>query len=552
MSSVRDLADHYHREWLAAHPFDASYYGIPGFDDRVPDDSEAGEAAWRSTVEAVLTEARAMERAELPVADAVTLGCLLELADQELANLDSAPLDHTVTAMPFSGPAMLLSVAAVTVLSDPQTARDYLQRLRLSGGWLDQQTERLQIGAAKGRLPVAPLVEQAIAWAEAVLAEQVPAALVAPQPPPGWDGEEPWRLERDALATEVVLPALGRWVDVLRDLLPQARTAEHAGLCNLPGGAADYARAIRSQTTLPLTAEQLHQTGLDEIDILERRAVELGAELGLPDLPAIHGALRASSSEATPEEAIEAAVRAIRRAEAHAPDVFPQPLPPPCEVSPMPHVVGGSGMAPHYSPPRLDGTRPGTYWFNVDRPTAGTGWDLEGVAFHEAVPGHHLQLSRIQLLTDLPALQRQGSLSVFSEGWGLYAEQLAEEMDLYSGAESLLGAVSAALMRAARLVVDTGLHAYGWSRQQALAFFTAHVPLPPEFLASEIDRYIAVPGQALAYLTGKLEILRLRSQAERCLGPAFSLSQFHAAILDHGSLPMPVLQRSVQSWIESR
>ena len=552
MTSVRDLAEEFHCEWLAAHPFDASYDGIPGFDDRVPDDSEGGEMAWRSAVEAVRTEAHAMERTKLSAADAVTLDCLVEFVDQELANLDSAPLDHTVTAMPFGGPAMLLAVAAVTVLGDSQTATHYLQRLRRSGMWLDQQTERLQNGAAKGRVPVAPLVEQAIAWAEAVLAEPVPAALAAPQPPPDWDGAAAWELDRDAAAAEVVLPALRRWVDVLRDLLPQTRSADHAGLCHLPGGAADYSRAIRSQTTLPLTAEQLHQTGLDEINLLERRAVELGAELGLSDLPAIHEALRTSSSNTTPQEAIEAAVRAIRRAEAHASDAFPRPLPPPCAVSPMPHVVGGSGMAPHYSPPRLDGTRPGTYWFNVDRPTAGAGWDLEGVAFHETVPGHHLQLSRIQLLTDLPALQRQRDLSVFSEGWGLYAEQLAEEMGLYSGAESILGAVTAALLRAARLVVDTGLHAYGWSRRQALGFFTAHVPLPPEFIVSEIDRYIAVPGQALAYLTGKLEILRLRGEAERRLGSAFSLPEFHAAILDHGSLPMPVLQRSVESWIESR
>ena len=151
-------------------------------------------------------------------------------------------------------------------------------------------------------------------------------------------------------------------------------------------------------------------------------------------------------------------------------------------------------MAPHYTPPRLDGGRPGTFWFNLERATAGTGWDLEAVAFHEAVPGHHLQLSRIQLLDELPAMQRQRALSVFAEGWALYAEQLAEEMGLYSDTESLLGGLSASLMRAARLVVDTGLHALGWSRHQALQFMVAHVPQPESFLANEIDRYIVCPG----------------------------------------------------------
>jgi uncharacterized protein (DUF885 family) len=215
-------------------------------------------------------------------------------------------------------------------------------------------------------------------------------------------------------------------------------------------------------------------------------------------------------------------------------------------------VVATSGAAPHYTPPRLDGGRPGTFWFNTMRPTAGTGWDIEAVAFHEAVPGHHLQLSRLQLLTDLPALQRQRSLAVFSEGWGLYAEQLAEESGLYAGDRGLLGSITASLMRAARLVVDTGLHAFGWSRERALEFMAEHVPMPREFLADEIDRYVVMPGQALAYLTGKLEILRIREEARRRLGPAFSLPAFHAAILDHGSLPMPVLHRSIDGWLAAQ
>ena len=216
----------------------------------------------------------------------------------------------------------------------------------------------------------------------------------------------------------------------------------------------------------------------------------------------------------------------------------------------MPDVVAVSGAAPHYTPPRLDGGRAGTFWFNTARPTPGTGWDLEVVAFHEAVPGHHLQLSRLQLLTSLPALQRQRSLTVFSEGWGLYAEQLAEEAGLYADDRGLLGSVSSSLMRAARLVVDTGIHAFGWSRERALGFLAEHVPLPRAFLAAEIDRYVVIPGQALAYFTGKLEILRLREEARSRQGPAFSLAAFHAAVLDHGSLPLPTLARSITDWLD--
>lgn len=214
----------------------------------------------------------------------------------------------------------------------------------------------------------------------------------------------------------------------------------------------------------------------------------------------------------------------------------------------MPSVVAISGAAPHYTPPRLGGGRPGTFWFNTERPTAGTGWDLEAVAFHEAVPRHHLQLSRLQMLTELPVLQRQRSITVFSEGWGLYAEQMAEEVGLYADERSVLGAITASAMRAARLVVDTGLHSMGWSRGQALAFFTAHVPMPAEFLTAEIERYIVMPGQALSCYTGKLELLRLRDEARKPLGPAFGLPSFHAAVLDRGSLPLPVLRESLEDW----
>jgi uncharacterized protein (DUF885 family) len=550
MTAARDLADRFHQRWLTENPFSASMYGIPGYDDLMPDESEEGERAWRSEVEGFLTEADAIDPEPLTPADVVTLDCTREMATQELTMIDMARAEYTVTAMQYAGPAVLMAVAARTVLLDAAAAEAYLTRLRRSGAWLDQSSERLRAGAKKGRLPVAPLVEQAVTWAEAVLAGPVPGPILAPQPPPGWAGTAAWEDERRRIGAEVVKPALARWVAAIRELLPRARPSDRPGLVYLPGGAEDYARAVRAYTTLPLHPEQLHQTGLDHIAALEARAVELGAGLGLSGLDEVLGALRDSAGKISPAEAISEATVAVRRAEARAAEYFPQPLPPPCEVTPMPEVVAVSGAAPHYTPPRLDGGRAGTFWFNTERPTAGTGWDIEVVAFHEAVPGHHLQLSRLQLLTELPALQRQRSLPVFSEGWGLYAEQLAEEAGLYADDRGLLGSISTSLMRAARLVVDTGLHYYGWSREQALEFLTEHVPMPREFLANEVDRYVVVPGQALAYLTGKLEIIRIREQAQQRLGPAFSLPAFHAAVLDHGSLPMPVLDRSIAGWLD--
>jgi uncharacterized protein (DUF885 family) len=546
-AGVRERAEEFHQRWLEQHPLAASAYGIPGFEHLMPDASEEAQAAWRAEAQSARDEASAIDPGALALADRLTRGCLISAAEQEIRAVDSAAAEHTVTAMPFGEPAGFFAVAARTVLMDADAAEAYLERLGRAPAWIDQLAHRLRTGAAKGRVPVAPLVEQTLEWAAKVLADPAPAALMAPRSPDAWAGAAAWE-DRRRRAAEAVQPALARWRETIAALRPQARSEDRAGLIYLPGGEEDYDRAVRTHTTLSLTPEQLHRTGLEEIDRLEARAVELGRGLGLTSLAAVLEAIRGSAGQVAPEEAIAAAVAAIRRAEEEAPIFFPAPLPPPCEVTPMPPLVAQAGTAPHYTPPRLDGGRPGTFWFNTERPTAGTGWDLEAVAFHEAVPGHHLQLSRLQRLEQLPEIQRQRSITVFSEGWGLYAECLAGEVGLYSDARAELGAVAASLMRAARLVVDTGLHAYGWSRARAVELFTAHVPMPPAFLANEIDRYLVTPGQALAYTTGQLELLRQRGEAHRRLGSAFTLAGFHAAVLDHGSLPMPVLSESLAAW----
>src|SRR5262249_29510595 len=277
-------------------------------------------------LDSTLAQADSLDRSRLSEADDVTLGCLREYLAQEVRGLDARLIDHTVTPMPFSGPAVLFSIAARTLLVDERAATDYVERLRAGGTWIDQQAERLRIGAGKGRLPVAPLVQEAIEWGEHVLEADVPGALAAPRPPEGWDGEPAWREKRDAVARDVVKPALARWLELLRELLPSSRLAEEPGLVNIPGGEADYALCVRSPTTLPLTPEEIHRIGLGELERMEERALELGAELGLRSLPEIHQALRASSGSRRPDDAMAAAVAAIRRAEAHAPEFFSPPL----------------------------------------------------------------------------------------------------------------------------------------------------------------------------------------------------------------------------------
>ena len=207
------------------------------------------------------------------MADAVTLDCVTEMATQEVMLIDLAADEHTVTPMHYTGPPVFLATAARTVLLDEAAAEAYLTRLRSSGTWIDQVTERLRYGAAKGRLPVAALAEQAVAWAQRLLDAPDASPALTPRPPQGWDRARAWEAERGAAVADVLQPALARWTALVRDLLPRSRPSEHAGLRWLPGGDDDYALAIRIYTTLPLSARELHQTGLDHVAALEARAV---------------------------------------------------------------------------------------------------------------------------------------------------------------------------------------------------------------------------------------------------------------------------------------
>ncbi|MDT4937423.1 MAG: hypothetical protein QOG80_1094 [Pseudonocardiales bacterium] len=545
-SPARRLASRLADRLLTAYPFEATELGLREYDALVPDASAAAEEQLADDVRAIGADA---ERIEADTsADAVTLAAVRSTCAQQLRSLAVRPREFTVTALPIAGPPLLLATLARAVLPDSRAAADYLERATASADWVDGLTQRLREGASRGRYPVGSLVDETLAWVDRTLAQPVPPALTAPSAPEGWDGASAWQQAVADIARDRLVPAIGRWGAELRELRPSARTDAQVGLSVLPGGAADYANAIAVHTTLPFTPDELHRIGLDAVERLEERARELGASVGLTDLDSVRTAVRRSTSAQRPEDALAAAQRAVVRAEARAHEIMPQPLPDPCIVTPMPPTVAEAGMAPHYTPPRADGSRPGTFWFNLARPTAGTGWDLEAVAFHETVPGHHSQLARLQRIPDLPLLQ-QLVITTHAEGWGLYAERVAGEFGLYSSVEAEIGAVYVEMFRAARLVVDTGLHAFGWSRQRAREYLVGHVALAEAFLIDEIDRYIAWPGQALAYLVGQREILRLRDEARSALGDRFRLPDFNAAVLDSGNLPMPVLAGVVADWI---
>jgi uncharacterized protein (DUF885 family) len=552
-AATATLADELTEVLLRGDPFGASFMAVSGYDDAVPDLSPEGQQAWRDRLVDIIVGCGRHE-AEADAADPesrVLLEAVRDTAARHLAAADSRVEDYSVTTFPLGGPSLMLFIASRTRVHDPDSAAAYLTRCRRLPVYLDQYTARLRTAVRDGLLPVAPLVDTAVKQLDSHLSHPERDPLLSHQGPGGWTGAASWRDEIERIVRDDIRPAIGRYAELLAELRPASRPPERAGLVHVPGGAAAYACCIRNGTTLPFDPDELHRIGLAALAEIEDRIARLGREaMGTSDVDDLMTQLRHQATRTAPAggEAMARAAVAVSRAQERLADMFRAPMPPPCAVEPMPPHMAEFGAPPYYSPPSRDGSRPGAYLFNTIHPGQAGSWALEATTFHEAVPGHHAQFARLQLMPHLPRLLTAFYVVPHGEGWGLYAERLADELGLYSDDTQRLGMLACAAWRAVRLVVDSGLHARGWSRDQARAFALAHSPMPPDFAEAEIDRYIAVPGQALGYLVGQREILRLREQARSRLGAAFDLRDFHSAVLDHGSVPLTVLGQIVADW----
>lgn len=398
-----------------------------------------------------------------------------------------------------------------------------------------------------GRTAVASPVAPALAQVDHYLADPDHDPLLAVPVPPNWAGARVWRARLHAVVAGSVRPAFARWREAVAQL--PLRSDAECGLCHLPGGDADYRRLVWAETTTAITPGQAHRLGHERVAEISERMSAVGSEIGHGHLEDVIAGFVRSRSAVRAEDAIESARAALERAQALVWELAGAPVPPICEVEPMPAHLGRAGHAPHYTSPKLDRSAPGVFWFNSHMPEAGGGWALEALTFHETVPGHHLQVGRAQLLGELPEIQRHGFIDAYGEGWALYAEMMAGEAGLYSTIEASLGALGLQLFRAARLIVDTGIHALGWSRAEATDWMSATIPLPAAFADAEVARYIANPGQALSYAVGLHEPLRLRERARAALGLRFSLREFHRVTLGSGSIPLPTLAPSVDRWV---
>jgi len=356
-----------------------------------------------------------------------------------------------------------------------------------------------------------------------------------------------------AAIREAVVPAYRSFLAFMLDeYIPGTR--ESLGASELPGGRAYYAQRIRHFTTLPLTAEEIHRTGLAEVARIRAEMDAVIADVGFTGTFAEFLDFLRSDPRFYPksgEELLKEAAYIAKRMDGKLPSLFKTLPRLPYGVEPVPDHMAPKYTAGRYVGPPLGSTRPGLYWVNTYALESRALYNLEALTLHEAVPGHHLQIALSRELDELPPFRRFSYLSAFGEGWGLYSEWLGLEAGFYTDPYSDFGRLTYEMWRACRLVVDTGLHPMGWTRQRAMDFLASNTALALHEVRTETDRYISWPAQALAYKIGELKIKELRRRAEEALGGRFDVREFHDAVLLHGSVPLPVLEAQVDRYIAS-
>ena len=542
------LAEEYWEFVLEANPTQALMLGDHRYDDRFEDLSRRAEDAHIARRREFTAAAEAIDPQTLTPDERITRETLIFEAASQADVMETRwaefYVSHTVgmhTLVPVEIPQYPLTA--------PEHAQAMPSRFRGIAQAFDDAADRLREGVANGRTPMRSTAEKTVAQVDRYLASDLAddphLRLRAPE---DWEGEPAWRQEMEEIVAQVLRPAYRRWRDVIADeVVPASRPDDRAGLCWLEGGEAAYATALYRFTTTDLKPDRIHEIGLRQVEALAEEYRALGAEvLGTTDLAQIFDRLREDPDlhfdsgppiVAASEEAMARAKEAMGKWFGRLPQVD-------CRVEEV-----SSGPAAYYFRPAADGSRPGIFFVNTEDPTRWATFEIEALAFHEGIPGHHLQLAIAMELEDVPEFRKNALISAYAEGWGLYAERLADEMGLYSGPLQRIGMLSNDSLRAGRLVVDTGIHDQGWSRQRVMDFLAEHTALSLHEVRTETDRYISWPGQALAYKMGELKIKELRRQAEKELGTKFEVRAFHDVVLGSGAVPLTVLEENVKRWI---
>jgi uncharacterized protein (DUF885 family) len=549
-SRVDGLSDRFWEAILELNPVTATVYGDERYDDRLDDPGPEGRAATRRLMEQTLAEIEAIPAGDLPTEERITRDMIRVVAELGIEE-DDQKIHQLRVVDQMSGPQQTLpQLTSFQTADTPARLDAFLARIHAYRNYMAANTGILRDGMASGLTAPRIVAERTIAQVERMLEVPIESAIVPSMIKVASDADR--ERVRDAIR-DVAYPADAAFLEVLRDeYLPLTR--EEPGLWSAPNGEALYRTAIRSWTTLELDPEAVHRIGLEELDTIddERRAISRAAGFG-DDINAYRRSIEADPANLpqSKDELVARATEDIERGLAAAPQFFGVLPRTGVGVRPVEEFKEKDAPFAYYYPPTADGSRQGIYYANgYDLPSR-TYTKLATTTYHEAVPGHHFQITLEMENPNLNTFRRLGSRMVgaaFVEGWGLYSERLADEMGLFRSEGERFGMLDAQAWRAARLVVDTGMHALRWSRQQSIDLLK-RIGLSETDAVIETDRYICWPGQALTYKIGQREIERLRAELTARDGGGFDIRTFHDAVLGHGSLPLATFARELPAWV---
>jgi uncharacterized protein (DUF885 family) len=551
--ALHDLFDAGWERSLREDPLFATYLGDPRYDDQLPDLSQAAIDASNAADRRMLADVEAIPAASLSSEDQLNRDLFHRMYADGIAGHEWGtqylPLNH------MDG---IQNLDQVTQLLPFATVKDYenwLTRLGKFDALMDQNIALMRAGIAKKLVQPRVIMERVPPQiATQLVGDPTASPYYAPLKtmPDSISAAEQARL-RAAASQAIslgVVPAYRRFDDFFRkEYLPASR--DTVGVRDLPGGEAWYQSRIRWFTTTDLTADQIHELGLSEVARIRGEMQKVIDRVGFKgDLQAFIQYLRTDPRfrYTDPKRLLEHYLAMSKRIDPLLTQYFGRLPRMPYGVRPIPDNTAADNTTAYYQPPSIDGRRAGYYYVNLYKPEARPIYEIPVLSIHEAVPGHHLQIALAQELGELPMFRRDYELTAFTEGWGLYSESLGEEMGLYADPYDKFGQLTYEMWRAVRLVVDTGMHHKGWSRQQAIDFFKANAAKTELDITNEIDRYIAWPGQALAYKIGELKIKELRARATKDLGEKFDIRAFHDVVLGSGAVPLDVLDRNVANW----
>lgn len=555
--ALNEIFHDYWEELLKLNPEFASSIGDMRYNDKISDYSVAAVNDWLAQERNFQLRVAAIDPSGLSAQEKTSQELLMRDLEQDQDAAQFKEWEMPVNQM--SGiyatyPQLVTQLSFKTV----KDYDDWIARLHALPKAFQQVTTDMSIGMEDHRVPPRYLLEKTLVEVNQLAnqkPEDSPLALPLKKFPSTIPAAEQARIKSEMLAaiSKEVLPAYKRFAHFLQvSYVPAGR--EQPAISALPDGAAYYRFLVRRTTTTDLTPSQIHQIGVEQVQKDEAEMLAIAKKLGFQDLKSFRASLKSNPKlHPTSRQALLDAYSGYLKAmQAKLPQLFGTLPKAPFQIEAVPDYLEKNSAPAYYEPGTPDGSRPGKLMIDLYNATDRNLYSVEAIAYHEGLPGHHLQISIAQELKGIPEFRKYEGYTAYTEGWGLYAEQLGKEAGFYQDPYSDYGRLEADIWRAIRLVVDTGVHSEGWSRQQMVDYFHEHSNIDEPSIQAEVDRYIAWPSQALAYKIGQLDILAERAEAQKELGPKFDIRAFHDEVLDSGALPLNVLNEHVDAWIASQ